>query len=122
MNVIKGFLYLLGFLLFGDILVTLLGLPISAGVIGMLLLTGWLLFRGRMHDDIAAISQPLITLLALLIMPGVVGVFFVLGDYSQYWLAALLALVLGTLLSVLTTLWLMSRMMPRQSQQEQADE
>lgn len=122
MNVIKGFLYLLGFLLLGDLFVTLLGLPISAGVIGMLLLTGWLLLRGRMHDDIAAISQPLITLLAMLIMPGVVGVFFVLGDYSQYWLAALLALVLGTLLSVLTTLWLMSRMMPRQSKQDHADE
>lgn len=113
MNVIKGFLWLLGFLLLGDLLVTLLSLPVSAGVIGMLILTSWLLLRGRMHDDIAAVSQPLIMLLAMLIMPGVVGVFFVLGDYSQYWLAGLLALVVGTLLSVLTTLLLMSRMMPR---------
>lgn len=122
MNVVKGFLYLLGFLLVGEVLVTLLGLPISAGVIGMLLLTGWLIFRGRLHEDIAAISQPLIMLLAMLIMPGVVGVFFVLGDYAQYWLAALLALVLGTCLSVLTTLWLMSRMMPRQPKQVPVDE
>ncbi|KDE41383.1 MAG: CidA/LrgA family protein [Nitrincola lacisaponensis] len=122
MNVIKGFLWLLGFLLLGDLLVTWLQLPISAGVVGMLLLTAWLILRGRLHTDIAAVSQPLIALLAMLIMPGVVGVFFVLGDYAHFWLAAVLALVVGTLLSVLTTLWLMSRMMPRQPPRESDDD
>lgn len=111
MTVIKGFLILLLFLLLGDVIVTTLHLPVSPGVIGMMMVTFWLLLRGRMQDDLAAVSQPLIALLAMLIMPGVVGVFFVVGDYAQYWLAALLALVVGTMLSVLTTLWLMSRFM-----------
>ena len=39
MAVMRGFLWLLGFLLLGDVLVTLTGLPVSAGVAGMLLLT-----------------------------------------------------------------------------------
>lgn len=121
MTVIKGFLILLLFLLLGDVIVTSLQLPVSAGVIGMMLVTLWLLMRGRMQNDLAAVSQPLIALLAMLIMPGVVGVFFVVGDYTQYWLAALLALVVGTMLSVLTTLWLMSRLMPTANKPETDD-
>lgn len=121
MTVIKGFLILLLFLLLGDVIVTSLQLPVSAGVIGMMLVTLWLLMRGRMQNDLAAVSQPLIALLAMLIMPGVVGVFFVVGDYAQYWLAALLALVVGTMLSVLTTLWLMSRLMPTAKKPETDD-
>ncbi|QEW05028.1 CidA/LrgA family protein [Nitrincola iocasae] len=118
MTVIKGFLILLLFLLLGDVIVTSLQLPVSPGVIGMLLVMLWLLMRGRMQNDLAAVSQPLIALLAMLIMPGVVGVFFVVGDYAQYWLAGLLALVVGTMLSVLTTLWLMARLMPGSTKPE----
>jgi|CEGD01.1.fsa_nt_gi putative effector of murein hydrolase LrgA (UPF0299 family) len=118
MTVIKGFLILLLFLLLGDVIVTSLQLPVSPGVIGMLMVMLWLLMRGRMQNDLAAVSQPLIALLAMLIMPGVVGVFFVVGDYAQYWLAGLLALVVGTMLSVLTTLWLMARLMPGSTKPE----
>ncbi len=118
MTVIKGFLILLLFLLLGDVIVTSLQLPVSPGVIGMLMVMLWLLMRGRMQNDLAAVSQPLIALLAMLIMPGVVGVFFIVGDYAQYWLAGLLALVVGTMLSVLTTLWLMARLMPGSTKPE----
>ncbi|RAU18005.1 CidA/LrgA family protein [Nitrincola tibetensis] len=115
MQVIKGFLILLLFLLSGDVLVTLLNLPISAGVAGMLLITLWFMLRGRMQEDVALASQPLIAVLAMLIMPGVVGVFFVAGRYADQWLAFVAALVVGTFLSVLTTLILMSRFTPKES-------
>ncbi|MCA1768820.1 MAG: CidA/LrgA family protein [Halomonas sp.] len=115
MAVLRGFLWLLGFLLLGDILATLAGLPVSAGVIGMLLLTAWLMIRGTVSADIAAAAQPLIGVLAMLIMPGVVGVFFILGTLAGQWLAILAALVGGTLLSVFTTLWLMRRLMGKES-------
>ncbi|GAB2578339.1 CidA/LrgA family protein [Nitrincola alkalisediminis] len=114
MHVIKGFLILLLFLLSGDALVTLLNLPISAGVAGMLLITLWFMLRGRMQEDVALASQPLIAVLAMLIMPGVVGVFFVAGRYADQWLAFVAALVVGTFLSVLTTLILMSRFTPKE--------
>ncbi|MGM0536445.1 MAG: CidA/LrgA family protein [Pseudomonadota bacterium] len=111
MPAMRGFLWLLGCLLIGEILVALTGLPVSAGVVGMLLLTAWLLLHGGGFDDIAAAAQPLIAMLAMLIMPGVVGVFFLVDELAGQWAAILMALVGGTLLSVLTTLWLMRRLM-----------
>ncbi|MGM0981818.1 MAG: CidA/LrgA family protein [Pseudomonadota bacterium] len=111
MPALRGFLWLLGFLLIGEILVTLTGLPVSAGVVGMLLLTAWLLLHGGGFGDIASAAQPLIAMLAMLIMPGVVGVFFLIAELAGQWAAILAALVGGTLLSVLTTLWLMRRLM-----------
>ncbi|WP_416138339.1 CidA/LrgA family protein [Halomonas sp. HK25] len=111
MPVLRGFLWLLGFLLLGDALATLADLPVSAGVVGMLLLTAWLMLRGTVNADIAAAARPLIGVLAMLIMPGVVGVFFILDTLTGQWLAIIAALVGGTLLSVVTTLWLMRRLM-----------
>ncbi|MEQ6890181.1 CidA/LrgA family protein [Halomonas sp. CS7] len=110
MPALRGFLWLLGFLLLGESLVTLTGLPVSAGVVGLLLLTAWLRFHGGGLDDIAA-AQPLIAVLALLILPGVVGVFFLLDALEGQWTAILAALIGGTLLSVMTTLALMRRLM-----------
>lgn len=111
MPALRGFLWLLGFLLLGETLVTLTGLPVSAGVVGLLLLTAWLMVHGGGFDDIAAAARPLIAVLAMLIMPGVVGIFFMGDDIGGQWTAILAALVGGTLLSSLTTLWLMRRLM-----------
>lgn len=110
MSALRGFLWLIGFLLAGEALVILTGLPVSAGVIGMLLLTAWLALHGGGFDDIAAAARPLIAALALLIMPGVVGIFFILDELAGQLTAILVALLLGTLLSVFTTLWLMRRL------------
>ncbi|PMR77130.1 CidA/LrgA family protein [Billgrantia endophytica] len=113
MSSVRGFLWLVGFLLLGEALVWLLPLPVSPGVVGMLTMTLWLMLRGRVGEDIQAASQPLIAVLAMLIMPGVVGVFFVTDEFAGQWLIIGVALVLGTLLSVATTLWLMQRFMPK---------
>ncbi|MBS9405051.1 CidA/LrgA family protein [Halomonas sp. TRM85114] len=112
MPALRGFLWLVGFLLLGQALVWSLRLPVSPGVVGMLAMTLWLILRGRVSEDIQAASQPLIAVLAMLIMPGVVGVFFIAEAFAGQWLAVGVALVLGTLLSVATTLWLMLRFMP----------
>lgn len=119
---LRGFLWLTGFWLLGETLVVLLGLPVSAGVVGMLLMTGMLMLRVGRLEDIAAASQPLIGLLAMLIMPGVVGVFFVADDFAGQWLAVAVALVGGTLASVLTTLLLMRRFMPPEPDAAAAEE
>ncbi|TVU92246.1 CidA/LrgA family protein [Vreelandella titanicae] len=111
MSVLRGFLWLLSFLVLGDILVTLAGLPVSAGVVGMLLLSIWLMLCGKVPRDLATAAQPLIGVLAMLVMPGVVSIFFMFDELAGYWTAILVALVLGTLLSVFTTLWLMNRLM-----------
>ena len=112
MSVLRGFLWLSLLWLAGDLVVSLGDLPLSPGVVGLMLLTSVFVLRGRMHEDVAAAAQPLIMLLAMLIMPGVVGVFFVADDFAGQWLAVAVSLVVGTLASVLTTLLLMRRCMP----------
>ncbi|MCE9662862.1 CidA/LrgA family protein [Halomonas sp. M5N1S17] len=118
MSSLYGFLWLVGFLLLGEALVWLLHLPVSPGVVGMLALTLWLMVRGRVSQEIQSASQPLIAILAMLIMPGVVGVFFIVEAFAGQWLIVGVALVLGTLLSVATTLWLMLRFMPKADSDE----
>lgn len=120
LSILRGFLILTAFLMLGDITVELFALPISSGVAGMLLLTFWLLLRRRLSHDLTAASQPLIGMLALLIMPGVVGIFFQADEFSGQWLTIFIALILGTLLSSLTTLWLMQRLVatPRERPHE----
>ncbi|MEQ5803435.1 CidA/LrgA family protein [Halomonas sp. H10-9-1] len=111
MSTLRGFLWLIGFLLLGEMLINLTGLPVSAGVVGMLALTAWLVLHGGGFDDIAAAARPLIAVLVLLIMPGVVGIFFMLDELAGQLAAILAALLLSTLLSVFTTLWLLRRLM-----------
>ncbi|WP_355661772.1 CidA/LrgA family protein [Halomonas salifodinae] len=112
MTLLRGFLWLLGFQLLGQVAVEWLSLPVSHAMAGLLLLLVWLLVTRRLNESVATASQALIALLAMLIMPGVVGVFFVIDEFAGHWTAVMLALVLGTFLSVLSTLWLMRRFMP----------
>lgn len=115
MKLLRGFLWLLGFQLLGHAMVELLALPVSHAMGGLLLLLAWLIVRGRLNENVAIASQALIPLLAMLIMPGVVGVFFVIDEFAGHWMAVVVALTAGTFLSVLTTLWLMLRFMPKAS-------
>lgn len=107
MPLLRGFLVLVLFFILGESVRLLLALPVSGGVLGMVLITFTLMVKGSVSDALATASQGLISVLVLLIMPGVVGVFFTASQFSGQWLAVAAALLLGTLLSVLTTLLLM---------------
>ncbi len=90
----------------------LVGLPISGGVLGgMVMVTATLMLRGgRVSDQLAEASRGLISVLVLLISPGVVGgVFFIADRFAGHWFSVAVALVAGTLLSSVTTLWLMKK-------------
>lgn len=104
---LRGFLILVLFFLLGEALRLALVLPISGGVLGMILITLTLMVQGRVSNELASASQGLISVLVLLIMPGVVGAFFTVSEFQGQWLAVVAALLLGTVLSVLTTLVLM---------------
>ncbi|WP_404472429.1 CidA/LrgA family protein [Vreelandella venusta] len=113
MPALNGLLWLISYWLIGEVVIHFSGLPVSSGVVGMLLLCATLALLRRVPASLAAAAQPLIALLAMLIMPGVVGVFFMLDALAGEWLAVLTALLLGTLLSVMTTLWLLKRLIGR---------
>src|SRR5690554_7428588 len=107
MVLLRGFLVLVVFFLLGEALRVLAGLPVSGGVLGMVMATFTLMLRGRVSDELAEASRGLISVLVLLITPGVVGVFFIVDQFYGHWTTVIVALIAGTLLSVLTTLWLM---------------
>lgn len=113
MSMLRGFLVLVLFFLLGESVRLLLALPVSGGVLGMLMITFVLMIRGGVSDELASASQALISILVLLIMPGVVGVFFTAGEFAGQWLAIGAALLLGTFLSVFTTLVLMRSVITR---------
>lgn len=107
MDTLRGFLVLIGCFLAGEITRLGLGLPFSGGVLGMLALVLGLMARGRVSEGLASASRSIISVLVLLIMPGVVGIFFNVQAFNGYWIAILSALMLGTVLSVISTLLLM---------------
>ena len=65
--------------------------------------------RGRVSEQLADAGRGLISVLVLVIAPGVVGVFFIADRFAGHWLSVVVALVAGTLLSSVTTLWLMKK-------------
>ncbi len=91
--------------------IVMAGHPIREGssVLGMVMVTATLMLRGRVSDQLAEASRGLISVLVLLISPGVVGVFFIADRFAGHWFSVAVALVAGTLLSSLTTLWLMKK-------------
>ncbi|WP_417564976.1 CidA/LrgA family protein [Marinobacter sp.] len=115
MSMLRGFLVLVLFFILGESIRVLFSLPISGGVLGMVVITLTLMVTGSVSDDLALASRGLISVLVLLIMPGVVGVFFTADQFSGQWLAVATALLVGTFLSVLTTLLLMQLVTTRGS-------
>ncbi|WP_323750366.1 CidA/LrgA family protein [Marinobacter sp.] len=109
MVMLRGFLVLVVFFLLGEALRLLAALPVSGGVLGMIMVTFTLMLRGKVSDELAEASRGLISVLVLLITPGVVGVFFIVDQFTGYWTTVVVALVVGTLLSVFTTLLLMKK-------------
>lgn len=103
---ILGMFILFAFLILGEAISYLLQLPVHGAAIGMLMITLWLMIRGSVSDELATASQQLISSLVLFVVPGVVGVFFLGEQFKGEWLSLGLALGVGTLLSVLTSLLL----------------
>ncbi|WP_150912468.1 CidA/LrgA family protein [Marinobacter halotolerans] len=113
MGLLRGFLVLVLFYLLGEACRLVFALPVSGGVLGMIAMTVTLMTLGGVSNELASASQGLISVLVLLIMPGVVGVFFKADQFAGQWLAVGAALLVGTFLSVITTLLLMSFLVRR---------
>jgi holin-like protein len=121
MPLIRGFFVLCLFLIVGESLRFGFGWPVSGGVLGMLLLTLWLLASRQVSADIASASQHLIAILIILILPGLVGVFFLAERFAGQWLTFGVALVLGTLFSVASTFLIMMALTRRAPGQSEND-
>ena len=110
---IPALLALLVCQLAGELLVTLLGLPLPGPVAGMVLLFVGLVVRGGVPEELGATGGALLDNLALLFVPAGVGVLLHLPRLAEAWAAVSLALVVSTALTLLVTGVLMARLAPR---------
>ena len=89
--------------LIGETFVVWTGLPVPGPVVGMVLLFAGLVVRGGLPDDLAKVSDTLLTHLSLLFVPAGVGVMLHAGLLGEEWLAISSALVVSTLLTIAVT-------------------
>lgn len=111
---IRALTILLLLQLAGDILARLPQLPLPGGLVGMLLLLGGLMVRGRLSPELQQTSQLLLQNLMLLFIPFIAGILAQLEHVRAQWLPFVAACVLGALVSLLVTAWTFRWMLARQ--------
>ncbi len=97
----------------GEAVVRLAGLPVPGPVLGMLLLFGWLAYRGEMPEPLARTTAGLLEHLSLLFVPAGTGVVLYLDLIASEWTAIAAALVVSTVATILVTAFVMARLGPR---------
>jgi holin-like protein len=91
--------------LIGEIVSRLIHLPVPGPVIGLVLLLCYLAVRGSVSESVQNTSQGLLTHLSLLFVPAGTGVILHIHTLRSEWLPILLALVVGTVLTLLVSVW-----------------
>jgi holin-like protein len=112
--VLSGILILLSFQLIGEVLHRACSLSLPGPVLGMFLLTVFLLWKPRaLSAPLRSTSRLLFEWLGLLFVPAGVGVIANFGLIRDQWIPILVGLVGSTLLSLVVTAYLMHRVSPR---------
>jgi len=91
--------------LIGEVLARLSHLPVPGPVIGLVVLLCYLTGRGHVPDTVKDTSRGLLTHLSLLFIPAGTGVILHAQRLKAEWLPILLALVVGTVLTLVVTVW-----------------
>ncbi|GHC17751.1 hypothetical protein GCM10010082_06280 [Kushneria pakistanensis] len=117
---LKGFMWLMIFLVIGNLLQTVLALPVVGSVLGMLVLFLVLIVRRRSSRSMGVAAGHLIHYFTLLILPSAAGLFFLGTTLTDNWLRLLIAIVLGTLISSVVTLVTMQAMVRWQQRRDDA--
>ena len=112
---IKGLTLLLLFQCAGELIRQYSGIVLPGPVIGMFLLFLALCLRGRGSSSLQKASQTLIGLMTLLFVPATTGLFFLSSQIMSQWLAIAVALVLGTVLSLVFNAMLMRKLVTRRA-------
>ncbi|HEX4067308.1 MAG TPA: CidA/LrgA family protein [Acidobacteriaceae bacterium] len=110
----RAFFVLLLFQLIGECLYRVLHLPIPGPVIGMALLTAWLLWRPSSLDaEMETTAWGLLRILGLLFVPAGVGIVANLALLRAQWWPIAAGLVGSTALSLIVTAWVMHWLLKR---------
>ena len=110
---IDGLLILLFFQFLGEILIRLTGIPLPASVGGMVLLLVALLLNTPFTQRVAPAAGALIKHISLLIFPLGVGIVLQWHRYEDYAVALAVAVVIGTILSMLLVTLMLKKLMSK---------
>jgi holin-like protein len=102
-DVLTGLMTIALFDVAGDLLQTVMGLPIPGPVIGMALLLVGLVVRGRLPAELERTSTTLLSYLPMLFVPAGVGVMAHFDLIRADWLAIAVAILLSSLLTIVVT-------------------
>ncbi len=94
----------------GEAFVRLAGVPVPGPVMGMVLLFGWLMWKGEVPDAVGKTASGLLEHLSLLFVPAGVGVVLYLDLVAAEWQAIAASLVVSTLATILVTAFVMRRL------------
>ena len=110
------FIILLSCQLLGEVLVIATGLPLPGPVIGMALLFVGLLLRGSIPAGLDRMGDALLSHLSLLFVPAGVGVMLHAEVIGAELLPIAGAVILGTMLTIVVTAWIMQFLTRRSAQ------
>jgi holin-like protein len=110
------FIILLSCQLLGEVLVIATGLPLPGPVIGMALLFVGLLVRGSIPAGLDRMGDALLSHLSLLFVPAGVGVMLHAEVIGTELLPIAGAVILGTMLTIVVTAWIMQLLTRRSAQ------
>ena len=108
---VDGLLILLLFQFLGELVIHFTGLPLPAPVVGLVLLLLALMFSVPYSDRVADASGALIRHISLLIFPLGVGIVLQWHRYEEYALALGVAVVLGTILSMIVVTLMLKKLL-----------
>jgi holin-like protein len=91
--------------LLGEVLVRLAHVPVPGPVLGLVLLVCYLAWRKQVPEDVQRTSSGLLTHLSLLFIPAGTGVMVHIHTLKTEWLPILAALLLGTILTLIVTVF-----------------
>ena len=94
--------------LVGELFTQFFGLPLPGPVAGMVLLFAFLMIRGSIPKDLAAVGDGLLGALSLLFVPAGVGVMLHFGLLERDWLPITTALIVSTILTISVTALMMA--------------
>ena len=84
----------------GEAVVRLAGVPLPGPVVGMALLFGALVVRGRVPGTLGSAADGLAKHLSLLFVPAGVGVMMYARQLADEWVPIVVALVVSTVLAI----------------------
>jgi len=94
----------------GEVLARAAGLPLPGPVLGLLLLLGWLVWRGGPGPSMHGVANGLLRHLSLLFVPAGVGIMTQWEALRLDWLSIVVSIVVSTALGLAVTGLVMQRL------------